>query len=90
MKIGAQTYTKEEFVNKFNDEFMRTQVEVSMKTVNDMFEKEINKPFSTPMSEINDIYGSIDRPTDKEEYLLLSKEKTNSSLKLPKHLRSLS
>ena len=84
MNIGAKKYTKDEFVNKFTDEFMKTQVEVSMKTVNDMFEKEINKPFSTPMSEINDVYGGIDTTTDKEEYLLLSKEKTNSSLKLPR------
>ncbi len=84
MKIGAQTYTKEEFVNKFNDEFMRTQVEVSRKAVNDILNREINKPFTTPESEINDAYGIIDRLPNKEEYLLLSKEKTNSSLKLPR------
>ena len=87
MKIGAKKYTKGEFVNKFTDEFMKTQIEVSMKAVNGMFEKEINKPFSTPMSEINDIYGGIDTTTNREEYLLLSKEKTNSSLKLPRPKR---
>ena len=71
MKIGAQTYTKEGFVNKFNDEFMRTQVEVSRKAVNDILNREINKPFTTPESEINDVYGAIDRLPNKEEYLLL-------------------